>query len=247
MSEHIAYILAAGCSKRIKELTQDKPKSFLEINKKRFIDYHLDYLSEFGIKEAYLVIGFLKDLFKEEVGKEHKGVKINYIENDLYETAGHSHSVFLGRELFRDKDILLIHADVFYEPSLLEILINDQFDNLVLADESYKVLTGDEFVVTGRNNVVFGIGPNKTKDIQGEFLGLSKLSSDFMTEFCDYMGGFFTTRGNKFNYEIVMDEFLKASSSRLHYKNISGRKWVNVNYKDDYEKSQQIADCFSAF
>ncbi|MBI2508156.1 phosphocholine cytidylyltransferase family protein [Candidatus Woesearchaeota archaeon] len=239
--EIVGFILAAGCSKRLKELTIDKPKSFLEINKKRLIDYHLDYLAEFGIKEACLVVGFLKDLFKENIGHDHKGVKINYIENDLYETTGHSYSVLLGKELFLEKDILLIHADVFYDRSILEMLIKESLDNVVLVDDHYKVLTGDEFVVTGMDNLVSGIGPNKTANIQGEFLGLSKLSSNFMTEFCDYMEGFFSVRGNKFNYEIVMDEFLGTSSSPLYYKKIGRSRWINLNYKEDYEEAKRIA------
>ena len=42
----VGFILAGGKGMRIKELTKDKPKFFLEINGKRIIDYHLDKLSK---------------------------------------------------------------------------------------------------------------------------------------------------------------------------------------------------------
>ena len=117
--ELTGYILAAGSSTRLKELTGDKPKSFLEIKGKRIIDYHLDALAKLGVKDTHIVVGFLKNLFKKTVGGRYKCMNIHYIDNDEYETTGHSQSLFLGREIFRSHPILLIHADEFYDPSIL--------------------------------------------------------------------------------------------------------------------------------
>lgn len=238
----VGYILAAGYSKRVKELTKDKPKSFLKIKGKKIIDYHLDALAQIGIKDVYIVVGFLKNLFKKTIGDRYKEMRIHYIDNDEYETTGHSYSLFLGKELFREHSILLIHADVFCEPSLLEDAVNSDFDNVTLIDQDYKVLTGDEFVVTGDNCIVKQLGPNKTGDIQGEFMGLSKLSSEFMTVFCNYMEDFFIKKGRELNYEIVMDEFLKTNPLTLHYQKIGNKKWININYLEDYDKATEIAD-----
>ena len=238
---HVGFILAAGDSRRLKELTKDKPKSFLEINGRKIIDYHLENLSRIGIKKAYIVVGFLKEIFKNTIGTSYKNLIVEYIDNDEFETTGHSYSVYLGKEILKKNDILLIHADVFCDPSLYDILISNRYRDVVLADENYEVLTGDEFVIIGEKGVVKDLGPGKQGKIQGEFVGLSKFSSEFMSEFCNFMEEFFREEGKRFNYEIVMDRFLQNNSSKLYYSKIEGKKWININYKEDYDMAQRIA------
>jgi choline kinase len=238
----VGYILAAGYSKRIKGITKDKPKPLLEINGKKIISYHLDALAKANIKDTHIVVGFLKDLVKKTIGNEHKGMNIHYIENNEYRTTGHSYSMYLGKELFKKYSILLIHADVFCDPLLLGDVINSDFENVSLIDENYKILTGDEFVIVGENNIINQLGPNKIGNIQGEFLGLSKLSSEFLTPFCNYMEDFFIKKGKNFNYEIVMDEFLKDNPLILNYQKIGNKRWININYLEDYHKAIDIAN-----
>lgn len=235
----VGYILAAGNSTRLKALTKDKPKSFLEIGGKRIIEHHLDTLAKKGIQDTHIVVGFLKDLFKETIGDKHNGMDVHYVDNDEYETTNHSHSVFLGREIFREHPTLLIHADEFYDPSILEDLIDSDFDNVLTVNDRRD--TNEEFIVVGNNGIVEAVGPNKMGNIQGEYVGLSKFSSEFMTAFCNYIEGFFLRKGRKFQYEIVMDEFLKTSPLQLHYQGIKDRAWININHLEDYKKAQQIA------
>ena len=55
MKNNHVVIIAAGASKRIARLTKHKPKSFLEIEGKRVIDYHLDTLHRRGINDIIFV------------------------------------------------------------------------------------------------------------------------------------------------------------------------------------------------
>ena len=38
-----------------------------------------------------------------------------------------------------------------------------------------------------------------------------------------------------------MDRFLQNNSSKLYYSKIEGKKWININYKEDYDMAQRIA------
>jgi len=241
-SNLVGFILAGGESKRLRELTGDKPKFFLEINGKRIIDYHLEKLSNLGIKTTYIVLGFLKEMVKETFGNSYQGMNIIYIDNDEFETTGHSYGLFLGRDVFKKNNILLVHADVFCDPYLHDEALKNDFENVVLVDEDYQVLTGDEYVVQGENDVMFGLGPNRSEKIQGEFVGISKFSSEFLTLLCDYMEEFFEKESKKLNYETLIDKFLKETNFKINYKKINGRKWININYIEDYEKAQNIAE-----
>jgi len=242
--ELVGFILAAGYSKRLKESTKDNPKSFLEINGKKIIDYHLENLSRLGVKKTYIVVGFQKNMVKETLGEIHKGMDLEYIDNDDFEITGHSYSLFLGREVFRKNDILLIHADVFCDPEIYDEVFKTSIHNMVLVDENYSIKTGDEFFVQGDKDFVSEIGPNMSEKVQGEYLGINKFNKIFLTKLCDYMEEFFQKESRKLNYELLIDKFLKESNFKINYKKINGKKWMNINYIEDYEKAKEIARDF---
>ena len=53
-----ALILAAGDSKRLRDLTKEVPKSFLKVDNKKLIEHHLDKLSEVGVENVTIVVGY---------------------------------------------------------------------------------------------------------------------------------------------------------------------------------------------
>src|SRR3989344_5647036 len=147
-SDYQVIILAAGESKRLKELTPEKPKFFLEINNKKIIEYHFDALSERGFKEATLVVGFKKELVMETFRDKYKNINIDYV--------------------------------------------------------------------------------------VGELIGINKFSSEFFEKFYDYLKEFVEKNGKGFNYEVILNEFIKKTGMPLHYVTSDGLAWMNINYKEDY-------------
>jgi len=242
----VGFILAGGKSTRIRELTKDKPKFFLEINGKRIIDYHLDKLSKLGVKTTYIVTGFLEEMVKEEIGNDYKGMEIIYINNDEFETTKHGFGLFLGRDVFKKNDILLIHADVFCDSRLYDDLLKDDFDNVTLVDENYSILTGDELVVQGENSLISGMGYKRDneKNVQGEFIGISKFNQEFLTKLCDYMEESLGKEFKNLNYEVLIDKFLQSTNFKINYKKIEEKKWININYEEDYETAKNMAENF---
>jgi len=76
-------------------LTTQKPKSFLKINNKMIIEYHLDSLINAGLKDIIIVVSYLKNMFKSTIGTHYKSLKIEYVDSDLYTSTGHSWSLLL--------------------------------------------------------------------------------------------------------------------------------------------------------
>ena len=64
-SNYIGLILAAGRGSRLKNLTNNKPKSFLTINKKKLIEFIIDNFFKNFIDKIYVIIGYKKKLFKD--------------------------------------------------------------------------------------------------------------------------------------------------------------------------------------
>lgn len=79
-----ALILAAGCGKRLRPLTDRIHKSLVEINGVPLLINTLDCLSGRNINEVLLIVGDKKDLVIGRIGHQYKDMKITYIENPLY-------------------------------------------------------------------------------------------------------------------------------------------------------------------
>ena len=189
-----ALILAAGYSKRLKELTKDVPKSFLEIDNKKIIEHHLDKISEVGITKATIVVGFQKSLFYSEIGKKYKNISIEYVECDEYMEFNHGWSFFLSNSQIKQnkEDVLVVHADTFYGIEMLEQLLENDSRNLLLADSQYNNKTNDELLVYGQDGLVSSTRfsyENKGTST-GEFIGLHKFDFETYAKFIKYLDKF---------------------------------------------------------
>lgn len=244
-SDYRVIILAAGTSQRLHNLTKDKPKCFLELRGKRIIDYHLEYLNDRGFKQITIVVGYLRELFIETIGNRYKNLTIDYVISEDYATTNHSWSLFLTRHTGQTEQspVLVIHADVFYDPKILDKLLLSNYDNSTSADNTYRVETGDECVVRGLDDIVLSIEFDSEKQaplIVGEYLGLSKWSPQFITSFYEFLEDYFVHNGRKLNYEVPLNDFIKQGNQILSYVKTDGLAWVNINYSTDYENANQI-------
>src|SRR3989339_2265598 len=114
-----AIILAAGRGTRMKELTDDLPKSLLPINGRPIIEYALENLPDI-ISEIILIVGYKSKMIKDHLGDNYLGKPIKYIEQkELNGTAG---ALWAARDLVKDK-FLVMYGDDFYSKKDLEKLV----------------------------------------------------------------------------------------------------------------------------
>jgi len=92
-------ILAAGRGSRLKNLTKNKPKSFLKVKKKYIIDFVVENFKKSGIKNVSIVTGYKSHLFKSL-----KNVKI-IVNKNLIE----------AKILFNNNQSLVDHIDKVWE------------------------------------------------------------------------------------------------------------------------------------
>ena len=75
-------ILAGGLATRLRPITETIPKALVDVAGKPFIVRQLEYLSEQGIEQVVLCVGYLGNLIRNTVGKgESFGLKVSYSED----------------------------------------------------------------------------------------------------------------------------------------------------------------------
>ncbi len=109
----IAVISAGGKGTRLSEVTIDIPKPMAKIASKPILEHQIDCLKENGIKDIYLLIGYLgnviKDYFKD--GSSF-GVNIHYIEEK--EPLGSGGGLFFLKDVIKD-DFVFVFGDLIFD------------------------------------------------------------------------------------------------------------------------------------
>ncbi|MEM5871771.1 MAG: sugar phosphate nucleotidyltransferase [Candidatus Aenigmatarchaeota archaeon] len=105
-----AVILCAGKSTRTYPLTIERPKPLLKVANKTIIELILDQLQNL-VDEAILVVGFGKEMIKNNLGKKYGKIKIRYVDQE--EPLGTGHAL-LQTKNFVSNDFLVLMGDTFY-------------------------------------------------------------------------------------------------------------------------------------
>lgn len=92
-----AIILAAGFGMRMVPINTEVPKGLLEVNKEPLIERQIRQLHEVGIREIYVVVGFMKERYEYLI--DEFGVEL--VVNPDYMTKNNLHSVRLVRRIWR--------------------------------------------------------------------------------------------------------------------------------------------------
>ncbi len=117
-----AVVLAAGKGSRLEPLAEDVPKCLVEVGGVPLLERALHALASQGVAEAAIVIGYRGNAVRDRIGSCCAGVDIRYVEAPDFETTNNIRSLWDARE-FLDEDILLVEADVVFDPSVIGALL----------------------------------------------------------------------------------------------------------------------------
>jgi len=178
-------IVAAGQGTRLRPLTDNKPKCMVEYHNKPIIDYILDVASECNIRDVAIVNGYKKQVLEKYLENRD----ITFFTNEKFDTTNMVSTLFNAKDFMND-DIIISYADIIYKKEILEKLITSNEDFNVVIDKDWRTLWSlrmenpledvETLRVVDGNIVELGKKPNNYDDIEGQYIGLIKISKSTM-------------------------------------------------------------------
>ena len=151
-----ALILNSGLGRRMGVLTSEHPKCMTEISgTETILSRQLRLLAAAGIRDVVITTGYFDNIIVNYCHSLRLPLKITFVHNPRYAETNYIYSIYCARELL-DDDILLMHGDLVFEPSVLDDLL--AAENSCMKVSSTLPLPEKDFKAVVRDGRVYQVG-----------------------------------------------------------------------------------------
>ena len=185
-----AVILAAGRNRQFTD-----PVCLQSLGEEMIIERTISQLKHLGFENIIVVGGYKLDKLHEVLPKD-----VIVVSNEDFKWTGTMASLSKAYPYIKE-DFLLIESDIVVEtPGLKQLLDHEDRDVVLITAESGS---GDEAFVEIRNHRLFKISKDiaQLNRIDGEMIGISKLSFEFFNKMMEYYAD---NQNPYLNYEYLM-------------------------------------------
>ncbi|MEM6514468.1 MAG: phosphocholine cytidylyltransferase family protein [Pseudomonadota bacterium] len=238
-----AIILAAGQGTRLRPLTDDKPKCMVELAGKPLLHHQVNALRGAGINDIVLVGGYRSDQLQAD------GTQL--VLNPDYATTNMVGTLFCAEHLMtHDDDLLIAYGDIVYEQKVLRSLLDCDATVALSIDREWQrlwesrmddPLSDAETLKLEDDNRIRELGkkPDSLEEIQGQYIGLIKVRSDFVAA----LRNFYHQLNRSAHYDgkdfdnMFMTSFIQALIDAGHEVRaaFTDNGWIEVDTVEDLE------------
>lgn len=221
-----AALMAGGKGERLRPLTEKTPKPLIKVGEKCIIDYNIDSLISYGIKNIFVTVNYLGEQLEEHFKEKRDGIKINTVKEPKY--LGTIGSIKFVESFYNDT-ILVMNSDLFtnidYEDFYLHFKEHDADMSVAAVPYIVKVPYG-VFNLEGRN--IKGVTEKPTISYYAN-AGIYLIKKELLKLIPE----------NKFyNATDFMSSLINNNYKVIRYP-ISGY-WIDIGQHDELERAKEI-------
>ena len=176
----IGVILAAGMAKRLRPLTDTKPKCLLKVGERTLLERTVDAMRQAGITEFLVVTGYRGEMIREflEGYAKTNAVNFTFLDNVDYEHNNNIYSLWMACQKVRGCDFLLMDSDILCDPAAVVRIAQEPTAALAvnrheLGEEEMKVVVDADSRITEISKTC------RPEDAMGESVGIEKITADY--------------------------------------------------------------------
>jgi choline kinase len=236
-----AIILAAGVGSRIRPLTDNCPKSLLEIGGVTILERMLSHIQACGINDVVFVLGYLQEQIEAFVNKSFPELNAQFIVNDRYKETNTGFSLMLTEDFVKGSPFIKFDADVLFDREILEKLLASDDQNVLCIDKEIHLDAEEIKVVVNEDNRV--VKASKTvapTEAIGESIGIEKISPDTAKLLFSELKTMMEQDENHQQYYEGAYERLMEKDMPFYALDITGLKWAEIDTKQDFDAAEKI-------
>ena len=174
----IGVILAAGMAKRLRPLTDTKPKCLLKVGERTLLERTIDAMRLAGIQEFLVITGYRGEMIRDFLTSHFSLLTFHFLDNTDYEHNNNIYSLWMACQKVRGCDFLLMDSDILCDPAAVVRIAQEQISALAvnrheLGEEEMKV------VIDADNRITEISKTCRPEDAMGESVGIEKITADY--------------------------------------------------------------------
>ena len=174
----IGVILAAGMAKRLRPLTDTKPKCLLEVGGKTLLQRTVDAMAAAGITEFVVVTGYRGNMIRDFLTLHYSLFTIHYLDNVDYAHNNNIYSLWMAGQIVRGQEFLLMDSDILCDPAAVLRIASEPEAALAvnrheLGEEEMKVVVDSKMRITEISKTC------RPEDAMGESVGIEKMTAAY--------------------------------------------------------------------
>lgn len=180
-------ILAAGQGTRLRPLTDDRPKTMIELGGVPLLIRQMNILKRHNIDQVYVIAGYKHEMLPDKTFI--KLINSQFASTNMLASLKISESLFDGTS-----DILITYGDIIYDDSVLNRILNTKNEFTIIVDKSWESLwskrmenpisDAESLKIDLMDNVIeVGKKPKTMEEIQGQYIGIIKISKNIAPVF----------------------------------------------------------------
>lgn len=240
-----AIILAAGMGKRLGEYTKNNTKCMVPVNGIPLIDRVLGQLSRLNLNRVVIVVGYEGKKLMEYLGNERDGLKIEYVNNPIYDKTNNIYSLAIAKQQMMEDDTLLIESDLIFEDGMFNLLLDNPYPNLALVAKYETWMDGTMVRIDDENNIINFVPKVAFRyadvDKYYKTVNIYKFSKEFSaTKYVPFLEAYTKSVGNNEYYENVLRIISFLNSHDLKALPITNEKWYEIDDKQDLDIAEAL-------
>jgi len=127
-----AVILAGGYGKRLRPLTDDKPKPLVEISGKPILEWQILWLKSFGISSFFILAGYKKDVLVDWISKKQEklGVSIAILTEE--EPLGTGGAIKRLNDFIHNEEFVVTNGDILTNLDITKMKLDECLAGIAL-------------------------------------------------------------------------------------------------------------------
>ena len=176
----IGVILAAGMAKRLRPLTDERPKCLLKVGERTLLQRTVDGLIAAGISELVVVTGYRANMIRDFLTETYPLFTIHFIDNVDYAHNNNIFSLWLTRPYTDGRDFLLMDSDILCDPAAIAEVMNAEDSALAL--NRHELGEEEMKIVADTHGRIIEISKTcSPAETAGESVGIEKITADYST------------------------------------------------------------------
>ena len=240
-----ALILAAGMGRRLGTLTDNNTKCMVKVNDTTLIERLLGQLSHLNLKRVVIVIGYEGEKLRNFVGDNYRGMKIEYIDNPIYDKTNNIYSLSLAKKELMEDDTLLIESDLIFDESIFTRVLESEAKNLAVVAKYESWMDGTMVRIDDENNIINFIPKRAFRyqdiDCYYKTVNIYKFSKEFAkNEYIPFLEAYIHALGNNEYYEQVLRVITILDNCNLKALVLNDENWYEIDDVQDLDIAETI-------